>query len=415
MKTKITAIVLIITSLLTLLSSCGVIYRVEKNSDSADNQGTENNSEIQTESETEAKSKDVRLSFVAAGDNMNHMSVYKEAYALAGGNGGYYYDSMYENVADFIKSADIAFVNQESPIAGQGYPVSGFPGFNAPEESGKVLLDIGFDIINLANNHMFDMDGGNKTGYLNSIKFWKNLNTFLIGGYESQADYDNVRVYEKDGVSIAFLSYTEFTNKNVNSDSGCIAPVFDKEVFIKHMAAAKEKADLVFVSMHWGDEGTFSPNSKQKELAQFISNQGADVIIGHHSHTIQPIKWLNGESGNKTLVIYSLGNFICTMLYPYNILGAIVGFDVVKNDGEKAYIDNVKFNPIVIHYNADASVMDEQDLPKRTGIKLYWLEDYTDSLAKSHGAQLYQNFNLDTLKSYCTSTIDSEFLPDYLK
>jgi len=168
--------------------------------------------------------------------------------------------------------------------------------------------------------------------------------------------------------------------------------------------------------MHWGDEGSFSPNAEQKRLAQLIADNGADVIIGHHSHTIQPVEWVTSSDGTgKTLVIYSLGNLISTMLYSYNMVGGIVTFDIIKDGDAEAYIENPVMHPIVCHYSANPNILDEQSLPTRSGVQLYKMENYTEDLAQAHGAQLYGAFTTETLRGYVTKTIAPEFLPDFLK
>ena len=79
------------------------------------------------------------------------------------------------------------------------------------------------------------------------------------------------------------------------------------------MEKLKKVSDVQIVSMHWGTEYSFEPNEEQKELAQFLSDLGVDVIIGEHPHVIQPMDYVTGKDGNQTLVIYSLGKFpVCT-------------------------------------------------------------------------------------------------------
>jgi len=425
---KVIRLTALILSVL-MLSSCGVVYRVNSNGEGLDtekesygnNSAESESSDTENETEKETGSvvlpKDKRLRFIAVGDNMNHSAIFNEAAALASsmGESGYYYDSMYENIAARIENADIAFVNHESPIAGDGFKVQGYPSFNGPKESGDILVDLGFNVINIANNHMLDVDNQG-TGYLNSIKYWKTKNVLMIGGYESENDYNQLRIFEKDGIKIAFLSYTYGINPNKaqNDASSCVVPLIDKETIKNQINAAKGKTDLIFVSLHWGKENENTANSSQKDIAKYIADLGADVIIGHHSHTIQPIEWIDGVNGNKTLCIYSLGNFICTMLNWYNVLGGACSFDIVK-EGNDVRIENVVLEPFVIHYLNDTSKYDELDLYVRHSIKLYWLKDYSENLARSHGAQYYKSFSLQTLYDRVYSTIDEAFLPEWMK
>ena len=110
------------------------------------------------------------VSFIACGDNLVHSSVYSDAQTLAAGTDKEYnFLPMYDNVADIIQYADLAFINQETPFGGSSRPISGYPLFNTPEQMGDDLITLGFDIIGLANNHMLDSTA---KGYENTIDFW---------------------------------------------------------------------------------------------------------------------------------------------------------------------------------------------------------------------------------------------------
>ncbi len=389
---------------------------------------TEDASGQDTSAETEEEADNQVISFIAAGDNIVHQSVINQAMEEAleqfgdGASEKFYFNGMYSGISDLIAAADIAFVNQEAPIAGALFGYSGHPNFNSPDEVGDTLLSLGFDVINIANNHMLDMDTVYRgTGYKNTISYWKSKDVLMIGGYENSEDYETARILEYNDTTIAFLSYTYDTNSlKLNAGSPeCVVPYINDDDIVRHIANAKEEADLVFVSMHWGTENSFTVNSEQKRLAQLIADCGADVIIGHHPHVIQSIEWLEGAGGKSTLCIYSLGNLISTMLDSYNMLGGMVSFDIVKNqseDGaEKTYsIENVCLEPIVCHYITDVNVLDNQDLPIRFGIELYRLSEYTDELCAVHGSQIYGSFDLSTLYGYATDNISAEFLPEYV-
>lgn len=408
------------------LASCGL----KKNDGAVDStegigrqtgQTDTDKSSIPTQTEA-PKDKNVRLSLAFAGDNIIHESIFVEAASKAtamasseGYQGKYYFDSMYSpEVCSLISAADISFVNQEAPIT--GLRASGYPAFNAPVEIGDTLIKMGFDIVNVANNHMLDMEGQTE-GYAKTIEYWKTKNIFQIGGYENQSDYEKIRIMEKNGVKIALLSFTYGTNGNrLNKNSHAVVPLIDDGVIKSRIAEAKSQADAVIVSMHWGDENQLSANSEQKRLAKLIADCGADAVIGHHSHTVQPIEWVTGESGKKTLVIYSLGNFISTQLNSVNLVGNIVTFELVKEERMPVYIENVMSHPTVTHYSADAGVIDSQGLATRSDVKVYLMESYSAALCSAHGSQICGSpFDMNTLKGYITKTLKSEFLPDFLK
>ncbi|MBE6688011.1 MAG: CapA family protein [Ruminococcaceae bacterium] len=341
-----------------------------------------------------------KISFLAVGDNLIHSSIYADASDEAGGN-GYLFEHMYENVAEPIRNADLSFINQESPLAGNEFSPSGYPMFNTPNEMGDILLSLGFDIISIANNHMLDKY---EKGYKNHIEYWSEKPVTLIGGYTDKDDYDNVRVVEKNGISIALLAYTYGTNgMTLPSSSQMVVPLIDENDIKRQIGIAKQKADLVFVSIHWGDENAFSPNSRQRQLARLMADNCVDVILGHHSHTIQPIEWYERPDGKKTLVAFSLGNFMSGQEYARNMLAGMLTFDVEKLDSAETYISNVLFTPTVTHYNYSWRKF-----------KLYYLKDYTAELYKTaRCSQFEPDFNYYTSK--IKSTVSAEFLPDYLK
>ncbi len=427
-KSKLIRVVALIFATL-MLTSCGVMVKSDnaaKVSDASADLPTDADVTTASCESTDAVgvsgSGDVRLKFLAAGDNLIHECVYLDAMSIAAGIGGaaeYSFAGMYENIAPSIGDADIAFVNQEGPLCPK-YPASGYPNFNAPVEAGDTLVDLGFNVVNLANNHMLDMDTASRTGLLDTIDYWKSKDVLTIGGYTDTADYNNIRILEVRGVRIAFLSYVyNFLENQGTSLSTAsptlVIPVTDDATIKSQIADAKTKADIVLVSMHWGiecKENQFSATTEQKRLAALVADCGADAIIGHHSHTVQPVEWVNGKNGNKTLVIYSLGNLISTMLNPYNMVGGIATFDIVKTADGEAYIDQLtpRYKPVVCHYESNKSTVDSLGFKLRHDIKLYWLDDYTDTLAACHGANAYGTVTVAKLRKYVTDTVAAQFL-----
>lgn len=344
-----------------------------------------------------------KISFLAAGDNIVYLGNVVEAakYSETGGR-VYNFKNQYKAVTSLISKADIAFINQETLMAGDDYKFSYYPRFNGPRDMGYDLVDSGFDIINIANNHMLDMgeDGLQKT-----IEFWRNeTSAFILGDYLGSNEYDNIKIYVKQGIKIAFLSYTYGTNGLSSISSDIVIPYLNEETVIRQISAARAAADLVFVSIHWGDENSFVPNSNQIYYAQLICDLGADVIIGHHPHVIQPVVWLEGTDGHKMLCAYSLGNFAAEMANDYNMVGGFLTFDIISENGEQPYISEPLFIPTVYYYNMSFR-----------NNRVYLMKDFTEELASGHGIGYYGNTTtLVKLKSYVTDTINAEFLPDYL-
>ena len=125
------------------------------------------------------------------------------------------------------------------------------------------------------------------------------------------------------------------------------------------------------------------------------------MILGHHPHVLQPVKWHDNADGSRTLVVYSLGNFLSTQHYARNMVGGMLTFDIVMDERGVCTVENPLLNPTVTHYSMN-----------RDGLQLYMLEDYTQELAKKHGCSLYTtDFSLDWIYKHVFSIIDAEFLP----
>ena len=144
------------------------------------------------------------------------------------------------------------------------------------------------------------------------------------------------------------------------------------------------------------------PNGLQKSYAKQFADAGVDVIIGHHPHVIQPVEWIEGSSGNKTLCVYSLGNFMAEQAYSYNMVGGMISFDIVSVTGSKPYIENVIFIPTVFDWGTAFY-----------NNRVYILEEYTEEQAKNHGIKSYgRSTSLSQLRGYVSSTISDEFLSE---
>lgn len=355
------------------------------------------------------KPADVSASFLFCGDNLAHQAVINNAKRYAKGTDKEYnFLPIYDDVADIIKEADCAVINQESQIAGNASEIAGYPRFNTPAQMGEDLITLGYDVITLANNHMLD----NKTkGLQNCVDYWKTKSVLTVGAYENKADYDTVRTIDVNGIKVAFLAYTEMTNSDRRAD-GLITPLLDEDTVKRHIAAAKEVADVVIVMPHWGKEDSFDVTSTQKKYAKLFAECGADVVVGMHSHVTGKIEYIDRPDGKKMLCAYSLGNFVSTMEYARDMVGLMLKFDIVKENGEFT-VKNVGVIPTVSYFVYTSSMK----LEDRTDLKLYLLSDFTDELAAKHAYNQIESkkIRLNELKKFVTDIVDSEFLPDYLK
>lgn len=334
-----------------------------------------------------------RITFAAAGDNLIHSSIYKESCT----DGAYDFSPIYREIAPFISSFDFAFVNQETPLGADGF--SGYPRFCSPFAVGDALVEAGFDVIGIANNHMLDRGAA---GLVRTREYLENTAELVVGG-----DTNGYRIIEREGVKIAFLAYTYSTNCDGDID----VPRISEARITRQVTEAREAADLVFVSKHWGIEydiggyvECFHPTTNQEHLAELLTELGADVVIGTHPHVLEGIEWKTASNGHKTLVAYSLGNLVSNMRFDKTLLGGILTLDIIKNK-DYTYIDGARIYPIVCHYST-----------AYTGHKVYFLRDYTDELAECHGTCKQRNelpFCRETLIKYYENNIPAEFRPEH--
>lgn len=310
-----------------------------------------------------------RVTFLAVGDNIGHDRVHDYGDVMEGeeGDGLYDFKPSYKNVVNQISNVDLAFINQESIIGGNELGISGYPAFNSPEDLAKNIVEVGFDIVNAATNHILDKGD---IGVANAAQTWSQYEEVLyVGAYESQESADKIRTIERNGIIFAVLAYTYGTN-GYTSSYDYTAPLFDEAQIIKDVAAAKEISDVVIVSAHWGLEGSFELDETQKKYSQIFADEGVDLVIGHHAHVIQPVEWLEGRNGNKTLVAYGLGNFLSTMESLDNQLEGMLTLDFVRVE-EQVVIENVKFVPLINHFGEGP-------------VEVYYLDDYTTDLGSVH-------------------------------
>lgn len=341
------------------------------------------------------------VSFVAAGDNLIHGVIFMQA-ANRSIDGGYDFDYVYENTEDYFDKFDVRFINQET-LVNDAYAPSHYPQFSTPIEMGEKVLDMGFDVIGTSNNHSYDK--GVK-GIKSSLEYWNNKDVVNVGFYTGD-DSKDIKYLTVNNIKMAFLAYTYGTNgiSIYDDTSPYIINCDDFDTIDRQVAIAKENSDIVIVSCHWGWEDTNNVNDYQKYVADHLNKIGVDVIIGTHPHVIQTVEWrTNTENANKTLICYSLGNFVSAQSRANNMLGGLFQFNIVKsydeNGTEAISVVSPYFVPIITHYDYNYS-----------NVRNYLLWDYTPELAAKHGVKPHDNkFSYDYIESIVYNVIPEEFL-----
>lgn len=203
-----------------------------------------------------------------------------------------------------FQTDDLSMVNLESPVTTNGTAIPKPYNFRTHPRFLAVLRDAGIDLVNIANNHIFDYG---ETGLFETITFLDSLGIAHVGAGKSQQDAHRPHLAVIRGKRIAFFGYYQ----------GGEAPAADADrpgvaerslrLIARDIRTARRNhtADFVIVSFHWGVEKDSVPRPWQRRFAHAVIDAGADAVIGHHPHVLQGIERYHGR-----VIAYSLGNLI---------------------------------------------------------------------------------------------------------
>lgn len=206
----------------------------------------------------------------------------------------------YKQVAPFLQSFKLVLANLESPVS-DGFPLNprktvGY--FSSPAVTASLLQELNIGCVSLANNHIFDYL---EPGLEATIRCLDQQNIKHTGaGWLPEHVAPVIFQFEK---RIAFLAYVDAsTNPHAQQSSSLYINYLDVEKVIADVLAVRNDVDYVICSLHWGADYSYYPTRQQRELAHRIVDAGVDMIMGHHSHTMQPM-----ERYKEGLIFYGLG------------------------------------------------------------------------------------------------------------
>lgn len=296
----------------------------------------------------EPQSATIHMSVI--GDIMSHSTNLKNAYSST--TKDYDFSNTFKNIKPYIADADIAVGNLETTFAGKSRGYSGYPTFNTPEALGQNLKDLGIDVLSTANNHCMDKT---YSGLESTLDFLDDFGISHTGTSRSKEEQNTILVKDVNGIKIAFLSFTYGTNGiTIPSDKSYSVNLIDKDLIKKHINLAKEQnVDVICVSMHWGVEYQLKQNKTQEELADFLFENGVDLILGSHPHVLEPMEKrtiaLKDGTTKDGFVIYSLGNFMSGQIYANTKSSVILDIQITKSEDNKISIDSVNYTPIYLY------------------------------------------------------------------
>lgn len=270
------------------------------------------------------------------------------------------YDFLFENIAQDLLAADITFANLETAVDHKAV-FSGYPKFNSRPALLAALRKAGVRIVSVANNHI--MDAGTE-GLKRTLGNIEAAGLIFAGAGRSKAEATEIKYLKARGVQVAFLAYTYGTNERLPRKAPGAPGVNilrtnsepDLASAVVTVRRARASADLVVVSLHWGDEYATDPTPWQRRVASELIEAGADVILGHHPHVLQPIESHAARDGRVGLIIFSLGNFVSTQNAGITYQNkdhhkalrgdGIILSITIKKEGGKAAVERAEFLPI---------------------------------------------------------------------
>lgn len=341
---------------------------------------------------------DTTFTLAAIGDIMCHNSQFKDAYNSE--TSTYDFSYVFDNISTYTKTADLCIGNLETTFAGEEKGYSGYPQFNTPDNLAYELKGIGLDVLTTAGNHALDTG---YTGLSRTIDVLKDADISHLGTYQSQEEQDKVLIKFVKGLKIAFVNYTYGTNGiPVPKDKTYCVNLINKELISKQLDVAKSQdPDIIIACMHWGNEYQTKQNSTQMELADFLIQNGADIILGTHPHVLQPYEkrtvTLEDGSTRNGFVAYSLGNFISDQNAKYTRSSIILNLTITKHVDGTVSVDNI--NPIPIYMYKDNSVKSQKMKLIDVNKIIYNYENYLDNTIteKLYNSMKTELYNINSI------------------
>ncbi|MBI9015247.1 MAG: CapA family protein [Clostridiales bacterium] len=289
-----------------------------------------------------------KVNVLSVGDIMAHSIQFEAARTEE----GYDFYPQFEYIADKISSKDIAIANLETVFAGEDARYSGKNMiFNAPDQLGESIKKAGFDVLTTANNH--SLDRGFK-GIKRTLDVLDDLEIEHTGTFRTKEESEEILVFEEDGISFALLSYSYSTNGwPIPENEPFSINMMIHEKMIEDIKKAKAlDVDFVMVAIHWGLEYHLDENYHQRDLANKLFYEGADIILGTHPHVIQPFEHkimtdISGDEKDK-FIVYSQGNFLSGQRKYPRAIGMYINFEFQRNGSEKPFVNEVSVMPTYV-------------------------------------------------------------------
>ena len=346
----------ILVYMLGLLSISGIIFSCIYFLTTSDKEG----GILKKDSDSSVKTARV----VANGDILIHDALY---YTAKKDDGSYDFNPFFEYVKPWIEGADLAIGDFEGTISDRS-PLGGYPLFNAPVQIADTMKDVGYDVVDLAHNHILDT-GLYGLKYTDKVFKERGLDTVGVHADKNRSE-DKILIKEVNGIKIAILAYAYGyngmdANLTMQERNNHLSDL-DEEKMKEEIERAEKEADVTVVMPQMGVEYKMEPTEEQKVLYHKMIEWGADVVFGGHPHVIEPAESVE-KDGDKKFIIYSMGNFVSNqrmerMENKWPERGLLMDVTFEKTN-DKTTVKTVKAHPTLVY-----SKLNGRDI---NGIPLY--------------------------------------------
>ena len=291
----------VISMMLTLLvEGARGISLSSSDTSSTHQQSSSQAKNAETEQETSAR-------IMANGDLLYHDIIYISAKKS---DGTYDFHENFEYVKPWLKQADLVLGDFEGTVNKDHY-LAGYPLFNAPGEVMDAIKDAGYQVLDLAHNHILDSQ---IEGVVSTADAIEKAGMTPVGVYTHESrDKAPLLIKEVNGIKVAILAYSYGFNGIEQSisqeDYNRYLSDLDEDKMKAEIERAEKEADITIIMPQMGVEYQIEPTEEQKKLYHKMIDWGADIIFGGHPHVVEPAETVE-KDGDKKLIIYSMGNFI---------------------------------------------------------------------------------------------------------
>lgn len=304
----------------------------------------ENGNSNVNESSEQIQQNDISANIAIVGDILCGNEMLEDAKI----NGEYEFNYLFEEISKYLKESDIAIGTMETNFTDADY--SGYLKCNSPYSFGQSVQNSGINLISTAHNHSLDY------GVQGLLDTKKNLIQmgFEVVGTKSSLEEKNYIVKNIQGIKIAFLAYTYgFSDGAIlSTNAEQYVNKFSKEIAKQDLDGARQEAEYICVIMHWGEINNTGATKQQEEIADFLIENGANMIVGSHPAVVEPMQIKQNKEGENVFVSYSVGNYTSSLGYENSNLEMILNIQITKDESTgKVLLEKVTYIPVYMFDN----------------------------------------------------------------